>query len=142
MDKNTKATQLEIKIQCTVRIKTLLKNNIYVAHKSIGRPPKFSKKSEKKLINDVLKDHKTSLERIRVAHNAFSCYDTISRDTVRRIFKNLMFFQEMMQKSKFEEEKQVRISSDGIVRVFQRNGTRFLGRNTKNLSSDKRSLMF
>ena len=36
----------------------------------------------------------------------------------------------------------MRISSDGIVRVFRRNGTKFLEKNTKNLSSDKRSLMF
>ena len=41
----------------------------------------------------------------------------------------------------FTDETRVRISSDGNVRVFRRNGTRFL-ENTKNLSSDKRSLMF
>ena len=33
--------------------------------------------------SDFLKDHKTSLERIRVTHSGFSCYDTISRGTVR-----------------------------------------------------------
>ena len=42
----------------------------------------------------------------------------------------------------FTDETRVRISSDGIVRVFRRNGTRFLEKNTKNLSSGKRSLMF
>ena len=42
----------------------------------------------------------------------------------------------------FTDETRVRISSDGIVRVFRRNGTRFLEKSTKNLSSDKRSLMF
>ena len=42
----------------------------------------------------------------------------------------------------FTDETRVRISSDGIVRVFRRNGTRFLEKNTKNLSSDKRSPMF
>ena len=41
----------------------------------------------------------------------------------------------------FTGETRVRISSDGIIRVFRRNGTRFLEKNTKNLSSDKRSLM-
>ena len=69
-----------------------LKNNSFEAQKSSGRPPKLSKKSEKKLVADVLKDPKTSLERIRVAHNAFSCYDTISRGTVRRIHKKYGVF--------------------------------------------------
>ena len=35
----------------------------------------------------------------------------------------------------------LKYKNDGIVRVFRGNGTRFLGKNTKNLSSDK-SLMF
>ena len=51
-----------------------LKNNSFEAQKSSGRPPNCQKKSEKKLVADVLKDPKTSLERIRVAHNAFSCF--------------------------------------------------------------------
>ena len=42
----------------------------------------------------------------------------------------------------FTDETRVRISSGGILRVFRRNGTRFLEKNRKNLSSDKRSLMF
>ena len=42
---------------------------------------------QKKLFTDVLKDPKTSLEHIRVAHNAFSCYDTISSGRVRQILK-------------------------------------------------------
>ena len=42
-----------------------------------------------------------------MAQDTFSCYDTISRGTVRRILKNMAFFQEMLQKSQFEEEKQV-----------------------------------
>ena len=42
----------------------------------------------------------------------------------------------------FTNETRMRISSDGIVIVFRRNGTRFLEKNTKNLSSNKRSLMF
>ena len=65
-----------------------LKNNSFEVQKSSGRPPKSSKKSEKKLVADVLKDPKTSLARIRVAHNNFFCYDTISRGTIRRILKN------------------------------------------------------
>ena len=39
----------------------------------------------------------------------------------------------------FTDETRVSISSDGILRVFRRYGTRFL---EKILSSDKRSLMF
>ena len=140
-----------------------LKNNSFEAQKSSGRPPKLSKKSEKKLDADVLEDSKTSLERFRVAHNALDCYDTISRDTwrffkkcckkvslknkskcfrskwcINMLKKPLFFWQNVV----FTNETRVRISSDGIVRVFRRNGTRFLEKNTKNLSSDKRSLMF
>ena len=50
------------------------------------------KKSEKKLVIAVLKDPKTSQERIRVAHNAFSCYDTISRGNVRQFLKKYGIF--------------------------------------------------
>ena len=49
----------------------------------------------------------------------------------------------------FTDETRVRISSDGIVRVFRRNGTRFFENNityflktTSLMSSDERSLMF
>ena len=105
-----------------------------------------------------------------MAHNAFSCYDTIFRGTVRRILKkygvsrNAAKKVSLKKKSKcfrskwcinmlkkpfsfwqnmvFADETRVRISSDGIVRVFRRNGTRFLEKNTKNLSSDKPLLMF
>ena len=59
-------------------------------------PKSNRQKSGKKLVADVLKDPKTSLERIRVAHNAFSCYDAISRGTARQI---MAFLQEMLQKS-------------------------------------------
>ena len=82
MVQNTKATQLEIKIQCTVCIQTLPEKQV-----SSGRPHKLSKKWETKLVADVLKDPKTSHERIRVAHNVFSCYEKISRGTVGRILK-------------------------------------------------------
>ena len=55
-------------------------------------PQIVKKKSEKKLVADVLKNPKTSLERFRVAHSAFSCYDTISRGTVRRNLKKYGVF--------------------------------------------------
>ena len=64
------------------------------------------KKSEKMLVTDVLKDPKTSLEHIRVPHNAFSCNDTISRGTVRRILQKYGVSRNAA-KSQFEEEKQV-----------------------------------
>ena len=72
--------------------KGYLKNNSFEAQKSSGIRPNCQKKSEKKLINDVLKDPKTSLERTQVAHNAFFCNDTISRGTVRRISKKYGVF--------------------------------------------------
>ena len=69
-------------------------------------PSNCQKKSEKKFA-DVLKDPKTSLEQIRVAHNAFSCSETISRGTVRRILKKYgVFSRNNEKKSHFEEEKQ------------------------------------
>ena len=42
-----------------------------------------------------------------MARDAFFCYDTISRGTVRRILKKYGFFHEMLRNSHFEEEKQV-----------------------------------
>ena len=55
--------------------------------------PKIVKKNqEKTFVTDVLKNPKTSLERLRVTHNAFSCYDTISRGRVRRILKKYGLF--------------------------------------------------
>ena len=105
-----------------------------------------------------------------MAHNAFSCYDTVSRGRVRRILKKYGVFSRnaakkvSLKKSKrfrskwcinmvkkpvsfwqnviFTDETRVRINSGGVVRVFRRNGTRFLEKNRKSLSSDKRSLMF
>ena len=53
------------------------------------------------LVTDVLNDPKTSLERSRVAYNAFSCYDTIFRGTVRRNPKKLAFFREMLKIKSF-----------------------------------------
>ena len=90
--KNTKATQVEIKIQCTVCIQTLPEKQQFRGPNRAEDPPNCQKKSEKKLVADVLKDPKTSLERIRVAHNAFSCYETISRGTVRRNLKKYGVF--------------------------------------------------
>ena len=139
------------------------------------RGPKVERKTpncqkNRKVSYRCFERSKTSLERIRVPHNAFSCNDTISRGTVRRILKkygvsrNAAKKVSLKKKSKCFRSKwcinmlkkpfsfwhnvvlidktRVRISSDGIVRNFRRNGTRFLEKNTNNLSSDKRSLMF
>ena len=46
----------------------------------------------------------------------------------------------------FTDETKVRITSDGIVRIFQRNGTSFLGKNTRllfwgSIRSDGRKML-
>ena len=52
--------------------------------------------------------HFERFQNLTVAHNAFSCYDTISRGTVRRILKQYgVFSKNAAKKVKFEEEKQV-----------------------------------
>ena len=102
-------TQLKLKSRSSAQYayNRYLKNNSFEAQKSSGRPPNCQKNQKKKLVADVLKDPRTSLERIRVAHNAFSCYDTISRGTVRRILKKIWRFFKKCCKIQFEEEKQV-----------------------------------
>ena len=67
-------------------------NQIISRPKNRAEDPQNSQKIRKKLVTDLLKDPKTSLERIRVVHNAFFCYDTISRGTVRRILKKYGVF--------------------------------------------------
>lgn len=42
----------------------------------------------------------------------------------------------------FTDETRVRLNSDGIVRVLRKPDTRYQPQNTKNLSNDKRSIMF
>ena len=44
---------------------------------------------------------------MRVTHNAFICYDTISRAKNWRILKHTAFFQEMLQKVILERKKQM-----------------------------------
>ena len=81
--------QLELKHRSTAQMayKRYIKNKSYLAAKPTGRLTKTSKKTEKKLIRDVLKNPKTSLERIRVDYNSFSANNSFSRSTVRRILK-------------------------------------------------------
>ena len=91
------------------------------------------------------------MKRIRVAFKAFTCYITISRGTFRRVWRfwrNAAKNFSLKTKSKcfcsnwcinmpkrpfffrqnvvFTDETRVRISSDGIGRVFQRSVKRFL----------------
>ena len=90
--KKQKELNLKSRSSAQYAYKLYLKNNNFEAQKSSGRTPEIVKKIGKKLVTDVLKDPKTSLERIRVAHNAFSCYDTICRGTVRPNFKKRRHF--------------------------------------------------
>ena len=73
------------------------KSNSFEDQKSSGRPQKLSK-IRKKLVTCVLNEPTSSLERIEVAHKLFSCYDTMSRVTVRQITSKYGVFQEMLQK--------------------------------------------
>ena len=65
--------QLELKHRSTAQ----MAYKSYLAAKPTGRPTKTSKKTEKKLIRDVLKNPKTSLERIRVDYNSFTANNSI-----------------------------------------------------------------
>ena len=70
--------------------KRFLKQKSFEAQKS-SEEPRIVKKIRK--VSYFVNDPKTSsLERIRVAHNNFSCYDTNSRGTVRRILKKYGVF--------------------------------------------------
>ena len=125
------------------------KNKRYLPKKSTGRLPKLSEKTQRKLVKDVLKDPKTTLERIRVKYNSFSTKESISRTTVRRILRKHGVFsrdaakkirikktsaafrkkwsQNMIEKSAeywysvmFTNETRVKLTRDGIVRVFRK----------------------
>ena len=71
-------------------------------------------KNQKKLVTDVLKDPKTSLERIRVPHNAFSCNDTISRGTLRRILKKYGVFSRNADKNSVWRRKASVFVQNGV----------------------------
>ena len=86
--------QLNLKSRSSAQYayKRYLKNKVSRLKNRAEDHTNCPKKSEKKSVTDVLKDPKTSLDRIRVAHNAFSCNDTTSRGTVRRILKTYGVF--------------------------------------------------
>ena len=46
------------------------KNKFFNQKNPTGRPPKLSEKTQRKLVKDVLKDPKTTLERLRVKYNS------------------------------------------------------------------------
>lgn len=152
-------------------VRRVQKTGSFYPKKSTGRRPKLTEKDEKKLVSDTLKNPKTSLERIRVNFNSFSTGPSISRSTVRRILKKhgvfsrsaaktllltkkseknrLQWCREMRKKPfsywqnvVFTDETRIRLCSDGIVRVFRKNGTRNDPKNCKSFSNDRRSLMF
>ena len=80
------------------------KNKSFFTKKSTGRPPKSSEKTQRKLVKDVLKDPKTTLERIRVKYNSFLTKESISRTTVRRILRKHGVFRRVAAK-KFSIKK-------------------------------------
>ena len=85
--KNADELGLEAKSTAQSVYYRYIRNNSYLPEKSTGRSPKLSEKTVKKLVRDVLKDPKTSLEKIRVKYNSFSTKESLSRTTVRRILK-------------------------------------------------------
>ena len=131
--------------------------------KPTGRPRKLTKKDKEKLVKDVLKDPKRSLQQIRVHWNSFAVYHSVSKATIRRILKkygvhsrnaakklklakkseeNRLIWCRKMQKEYqkdpffwqkviFTDETRVRLYSDGIVRVFRKNGTTFAEKNSQ-----------
>ena len=121
-------------------------------------------------MRDVLKEPKTSLEKLRVKCNSFSTKESLSRTTVRRILKKHGVFwqncgqedhhkkqlckysKKMVQTNDekgagfwysvvFTDETRVKLTSDGIVRVFRRKNTRY-HENVRNASTDRRSIMY
>ena len=66
------ADELCLKAKSTARsvFERYNKNKSYLPKKSTGRPPKLSEKTQRKLVKDVLKDPKTTLQRIRVNYNS------------------------------------------------------------------------
>ena len=61
--------------------------NMSFEAKTTGRPEKLTEKTKKKLVRDASKDPKTTLERIRDIYNSFATDNSISRATIRRVFK-------------------------------------------------------
>ena len=128
------------------------------------------RKNREKLVRNVLKDSKTSLEKIRVKYISFSTKESLSRTTVRRILKKHGVFsritakmitiknnckfskkkwsKQLMKKGAgfwysvvFADETRLKLHSDGIVRVFRRKNTRYHEKNVRNASTDRRSIM-
>ena len=137
-----------------LQFQMLQKRNSNIPKKPTGRPKKLTEKDEKKLVTDVLKNPMVSLEKVRVHFNSFSTKESITRQTVRKIsrkhrirsriaaqklnlkrehkinrqkwcklIKNRPF--SYWQNVVFTDETRVRLTSDGIVRVLRKNGTRY-----------------
>ena len=85
LPRDTREDQNQIKIysfKCLLTIQI----SSYIPKKPTGRP-KTTKKDEKKLVADVLKNPMASLEKVRVHFNSFSTKESISRQTVRKILR-------------------------------------------------------
>ena len=139
--------------------------------KNRAEDPQNCQKIRKKLVTDVLKGPKTSLERIRVVHKAFSCYDSISRGTVRRILKKYGVCSRNAAKKSVWRKKASVFVQNGVsicsrsrsrsgrvlfllmkqecasqatelLEFFEEMERNLWKKNKKKMSSDKRSLMF
>ena len=63
------------------------KNKFFFPSETYWQSEKLTEKDEKKLVTDVSKNPKVSLEKVRVHFSSFSAKESISRQTVRKIFK-------------------------------------------------------
>ena len=167
------ADELGLKAKSTAQsvYKRYIRNKSYLPKQSTGRPLKLSAKTENKLVRDVLKDPKRSLEKNRVKYHSFSTKESLSRTTVRRILKkhdvfsriapekitiknNFANFRKKMVRTNDEksagfwysvvvtDETRVKLTSDGIVPVFRRKNTRCHEQNVRNESTDRRSIIY
>ena len=82
-----------------------LKTKSYEPKKPTGRPPKLTKRDEKLLVRDTLKDPKMSLEKNRVWFNSFSTNKSISAATVRRILGKYKIKSRATAKKTVSEQK-------------------------------------
>ena len=149
-----KKVESEIAIHRNYGIQALSEDSTIPTNETSRTTTKIVKKRQKKLVSDVLKNPKSTLERVRVSFNSFSTDNTISKDTVRRILKkygiksricarklklkkNNKILQwkwcvKMVKQPAaywlnvvFTDETRIRLNSDGIIRVFWKNFTRF-----------------
>ena len=147
---NSKKAESEIAIHRNYCIQKVSEDSTIPTEKTHRTTAKIVKKDKKKLVSDVLKYLKSTLERVRVSYNSFSTENTISKDTVRRILKKYGIKSRICAKKLklkknnkilrwkwcvkmvkqpaaywlnvvFTEESRNRLNSDGTIRVFTKN---------------------